>query len=344
MKPNILLWNPRFLLRAAWVLGVSLVIQAKKVDFGDRPEIFIIGSAKSGTSSLNYVLQHHPDICRTVIKEPHFFDKDKRFLFNKQYYLDFFNVKQEGSKANCKYYVDATPTYIRLQNVPDRINQSFTPSQLAAKKFILILRDPVLRECSWYYHMVNFCVQEVAERLKTSQSQNPKVLCHGEHGNSQQYGASHCGLLGCEARVLNVTVETVRQVVDPFEAYVRGPNFDRTASLYDRQIENWLKYISRSQLFVVNMADLLRNHDAVITSLFSFLNISSVALDDLPHENGHDDYVCGCDGLKEIHNRLSKANTSANTLRIINQPGMPPQEPLFSPFEEKAFLDTRHCK
>jgi hypothetical protein len=329
VKCYILLWN-------FWFIRTEAL-------FGEKPEIFIIGSAKSGTSTLSNILEHHPDICESVTKESHFFDNEQRYLTNKQYYVDFFNVPQAADKSQCKYYVDATPSYIRNPLVPERMNQSFTPSQFASKKFVLILRDPVLRECSWYYHLADFCVQEVAERLKTSQNRNPQFLCQEKTGSSS--GTPHCGLMGCEARAVNISIETVRHVVDPFEKYVHHPRFDRTGSLYDQQITHWLRYISRQQLFIINMADLLRDYKTVTASLFSFLNISTRELQALPHAIGHGDhYLCGCDGLKEVHARLSKVNTTSNTLRIINQPGKPPQEPPFTPFEDLAFLNSRHCQ
>jgi hypothetical protein len=37
------------------------------------PNLFVIGTAKSGTTSLHHYLNHHPDIFMSPVKEPNFF-------------------------------------------------------------------------------------------------------------------------------------------------------------------------------------------------------------------------------------------------------------------------------
>lgn len=40
------------------------------------PDVFIVGAAKTGTSSLYQYLIQHPDVARSIVKEPHFFSTD----------------------------------------------------------------------------------------------------------------------------------------------------------------------------------------------------------------------------------------------------------------------------
>ena len=41
--------------------------------------------------------------------------------------------------------LDATPSYVRHNHVPGLMKEFFGPDELAKKKFILVLRDPVSR-------------------------------------------------------------------------------------------------------------------------------------------------------------------------------------------------------
>ena len=41
-----------------------------------KPNLFIVGAPKSGTSALYRFLKQHPDIFMPKYKEPHFFSKD----------------------------------------------------------------------------------------------------------------------------------------------------------------------------------------------------------------------------------------------------------------------------
>lgn len=66
------------------------------------PNFFIIGAAKSGTSSLFRLLQELPEICNSKVKELHYFDH--KMEQGKEWYLSKF--------ADChknQYTMDGTP-------------------------------------------------------------------------------------------------------------------------------------------------------------------------------------------------------------------------------------------
>lgn len=44
----------------------------------NKPNFFIVGAAKAGTTSLYHYLEQHLDVYMTPIKEPYFFCKDIR--------------------------------------------------------------------------------------------------------------------------------------------------------------------------------------------------------------------------------------------------------------------------
>src|SRR5882724_12073262 len=67
---------------------------------------FLIGSPKSGTTSLADTLSQHPDICLVEDKEPRFFSHDSIFEKGFDYYHNKFRTK-----ANSKIFLDASTTY-----------------------------------------------------------------------------------------------------------------------------------------------------------------------------------------------------------------------------------------
>lgn len=111
----------------------------------------MIGAQKSGTTSLSYLLAQHPDICVASPKEPHFFSHnwDKGIAW----YRDCF-CHNEGT-----IFIDASTTYAmapvsgqgnpEFEGIPRKIHQ-LNPEA----KFIYLLRDPVERAYSGYWHSV----------------------------------------------------------------------------------------------------------------------------------------------------------------------------------------------
>lgn len=121
------------------------------------PNFFIIGAAKSGTSSLCMYLRQHPKIYMSPIKEPHFFSFDNASKMTKgpgdpiykaitdldQYKHLFDNVKDEIAIG------EASTSYLYRPETPKRIH-----TMLPKSKFIAILRNPVDRAFSAYMHVV----------------------------------------------------------------------------------------------------------------------------------------------------------------------------------------------
>lgn len=120
------------------------------------PEVYLIGAQKAGTTSLAYLLSQHPDICVARTKEPHFF-------------TTYFDRGLDWYKSNFTNYensvcLDASTTYAmaplsknnskrkrgRLEGIPQRIH-SISPQA----KFIYLLREPIERTYSAYWHYFN---------------------------------------------------------------------------------------------------------------------------------------------------------------------------------------------
>lgn len=122
------------------------------------PNFFILGAAKSGTTSLYAYLTQHPDVFFPIEKEPHFFDDSKVFNYGMMWYVNKYYRKAGEHPARG----DATPV-LHLPITAERIADLYG-DQKDTLKFIVMLRDPVDRAWSHYLHRVRF-----AEETETFQ-------------------------------------------------------------------------------------------------------------------------------------------------------------------------------
>ncbi len=131
-----------------------------------RPNLFLVGAMRSGTTALHEVLANHGDIFMSGYKEPaHFTDPDQLaddsdivssagYSGNLDRYLTLFE------DAGSERYVGESSThytkYPRIGGVPERI-ADFSP----AARILYLVRDPVERALSHY----RFEVRRKRERL-----------------------------------------------------------------------------------------------------------------------------------------------------------------------------------
>jgi hypothetical protein len=111
------------------------------------PTFLIIGSMKSGTTSLYHYLRAHPDIFMPRNKEPKFFSHDPVWAKGVKWYESLFQDGR-GKKAAGEASVGYTK-YPYYCNVPQRI-ASLVPSM----KLLYVLRSPVDRIYSHYLHNI----------------------------------------------------------------------------------------------------------------------------------------------------------------------------------------------
>ena len=104
------------------------------------PTFLIAGAMRCGTTSLNAYLREHPEISMGQTKEVHFFDQN--YERGTDWYLQHF-PDSDGSNA----VGEATPGYMYLPEAAGRIS-----STLPDVKILILLRDPVERAHSHYWH------------------------------------------------------------------------------------------------------------------------------------------------------------------------------------------------
>ena len=108
---------------------------------GALPTFLIAGAMKAGTTSLAQLLTRHPDIGMASAKELHYFDRREMPA------LDWYTARF-AHVADRKARFEATPNYIYLPHAAERIARDLP----ASVRFLVVLRDPVDRAYSQYWH------------------------------------------------------------------------------------------------------------------------------------------------------------------------------------------------
>lgn len=109
-----------------------------KVDF------FIVGAAKSGTTTLFEILRRHPDVFFPSIKEPCFLATDADFVQRTSNEADY-DALYDSSQG--KVSGDASAVYFHSQKAAFEIYQRFPHARI-----IVILRDPCSSFLSLFQH------------------------------------------------------------------------------------------------------------------------------------------------------------------------------------------------
>ena len=277
--------------------------------------------------------------------------------------------------SDCKkwqFTVDATPSYISIPEVPNRINSSYSSSSLKQKKFVLLLRDPVSRHYSEYQRLLRICFRVIEgdpELEHPTKTRSPE--------EKLERSKSNCALCMRELPLSSSSSSSIvlkKENAMTFSEFVVSPygssELKRGEYLYN--IKRWLKVIDRSQLFIMNFQQLIQNTTCnnnttntkmliilililsdMMTRLSSFLDIdpnkfiknetqSVILLPKPPASNSYvnwDPAYLDCKTFDKIDKYFNKTN--AGLINFINSASnKPKQEPIF-----EAFTSSRSkCK
>ncbi len=140
--------------------------------------LFLLGAAKCGTTSLHYLLDQHPDICMANPKEPLFFEAEyeKGLEYYQRTYFTGCNAEPVIGESRTRN--------LFLPYVPGRIHETFPEA-----KFIVVLRNPVERAYSHWHHWSASGVEklEFGEAVK----QNLKWLDENSSLSMEEYIRLH---------------------------------------------------------------------------------------------------------------------------------------------------------
>lgn len=184
-------------------------MNSKKVDF------FIVGAARSGTTTLWQWLKDHPGIFLPETKEPHYFcfkDKALPYFGNEldPHYRELLTVSEDEYEHlydNCKpnqLSGDASPGYLYFSGTASNIKQ-----HNPAAKIICILRNPCDRAFSQFIFHVQSGFEDVCDfqsALENEQVRIAKGWWWGHHyleaGNYVSQWQEYCDAFQDSQRLL----------------------------------------------------------------------------------------------------------------------------------------------
>ena len=214
------------------------------------PGFLVIGAQKSGTTSLFHYICQHPKVFENKAKEIHFFDR--HYTHGENWYRARFPLA--GSLLSSHQLGEATPYYLCHPHAPTRI-----ASLLPQAKLIAILRNPVDRAISHYFH-----------EQKKGREELPilEALQREEERCAEEW-----------QRMLN-DPQYISKAHQSFSYKQRG--------IYLEQIKRYLEVFPEEQLLILESSKLFSKPQAVLKKVFNFLEIDSeVAIPDIAIKNAN---------------------------------------------------------
>ena len=199
------------------------------------PDAVILGAQKSGTSSLHDYLTRHPGVIAPLRKEVHFFDLN--YGRGEDWYRAHF-----GRIGEPGLNLDSSPYYLFHPAVPQRLHE-----RLPAARLIVLLRDPVRRAYSHYWH----------ERDKGRETLGFEDAVRAE---PRRIEAAH-------ARLAAGTLERSREH-QHFSYLARGH--------YAEQLDRWFGFFPREQFLVLRFEDLALDPLGGLNATLGFLGLAPV--------------------------------------------------------------------
>lgn len=203
------------------------------------PDFLILGAQKAGTSSLYAYLTQHPQILAPLRKELEFWSW--KFYHGLDWYLaQFPKLPIEDSYQTG----EACPNYFDFPDTPERL-ASYCPQI----KLIILLRNPVDRAISHYYHWRNI---------------------HQENDS------------------LEVALQKNLQNLQPNSRYNSVPKNYLERGLYADHLQRWFSYFPREQFLIVQSEAFYRNPEQTLRQVYQFLGLPHHQLRNYPQYNqGH---------------------------------------------------------
>ena len=189
------------------------------------PNFLIIGAEKAGTTFLHKALQRHTDVFMPPDEIPFFEDPDYGAPGALQEFLKLFHAGAGKPAIGLR-----RPNYLHKPECPARIHKHFPDAKL-----IVMLRDPVERAISAYYHYVLNCFLP----LRRPDSGIPAII---DQSLQKRYPRS-------------------REVIE--------------FGFYYRDLHRYLELFPRQQILVVLMEDLRSDANLVQRRALQFLGLET---------------------------------------------------------------------
>ncbi len=204
------------------------------------PQFLIVGGQRCGTTSLYKYLAQHPGVAAPPLgKGAHYFDTN--FAKGERWYRGHFPTRLvlTGGPREPRITGEGSPYYLFHPCVPARA-RAVVPDA----KIIAMLRDPVARAYSHYWH-------EVARGFEAL-SFDQAIDLEGER------------LAGEDERL---------RTVSNYESFGHQHWSYLARGRYAEQLEAWYASFPKEQVLVISSKDFFANTDAVYSRILEFLDL-----------------------------------------------------------------------
>lgn len=208
------------------------------------PNLYLLGAAKCGTTSLHNYLSQHPDICMSIPKEPFFFEVEY------ERGLDFYMEKYFRHYSGQSVIGDGRHRHLYLPFVLPRIKEN-APSDA---KFLVIVRHPVDRAYSHWWHFYSRGIEN--KLFVEAIDDNIKRIQEGPHFVSEQ-----------DALLYKKSFDW-NDGFSPYRSYV-------DSGFYAEQIQRYIDSFGSDRIKILFLSDLISDPDSVMASIFEFIGVSS---------------------------------------------------------------------
>jgi len=210
-------------------------------DVSKRPNSFIVGAPKCGTTALCNYLQNHPEVYMSRSKEPHYFAGDEMPLKARKFtqveqYANLFDNVQEHHKVRA----EGSVWYLYSQTAIQNISQ-FDPNA----KIIVMLRRPD----EMVYSMHTQALNSFTEDIQSFETAWETAL----QGNNRKSWPPLCD-------------------------YRPKLDYHRIA-LYSEQLDRLYKYFPENQVHVIFYDDFKNQPETCFRQVLDFLEIGEFSID-----------------------------------------------------------------
>lgn len=211
----------------------------------NKPNLFIIGAPKCGTTSLYHYLQGHPQIYMSPIKEPRFFSEDISARRAVETWKDYGKLF-DGAGPEHIYVGEASPSYLRSHTAAKNI-YAFNPEA----RILVMLRHPVEMLSAYHAELVYHFNEDVqnlenAWRLQELRREGQNI----------------------PERCRNPVALQYREVIHPAE-----------------QLQRWYEVFPPQQVKVMLLEDMKADARSLYLDLLSFLGLEDDGRTDFTPRN-----------------------------------------------------------
>lgn len=214
--------------------GISGMTASSRV----LPNFIIIGTVRSGSTSLYYNICEHPSVLQAAYDEIGFFDSN--FHLGIDWYRSMFPTKNKMNDVLkdqiCSITGEDTPFYFWKKEAAERIYQI-----LPNIKLILICRNPIDRAYSNY----NLAIRNGSEKFSFENAIEDEIKFMDNH--------------------------TFRECADRPRSYL-------TKGLYAEQLKIWYEIFSKEKILIISTEELQKRPVDTLSNVYEFLKIPQYSI------------------------------------------------------------------